>query len=293
MTSYAFESAHALAPARSVKLLTAGMRLMLYVASGLVFTIGITLNFLTENTAEYFAWPINPPLTAAFLGAGYWASCAIELLAARERVWANARIAGPAVFVFTALTFILTVIHRDRFNFDAPMAITVIGTWTWLAVYALVPLILGTLMVRQWLAQGAEPPRLHPLPLWIKVVLLVHAAVMLALGAALFIAPTAVATLWPWALTALTGRAVGAWLIGFGIVAAQTLYEGDWDRLRPMTVSYALLGLLQVIALLRYAGSVEWTRPGGWIYLLFVLSCLGVGVYGIAPSYRAARHAHG
>ena len=35
----------------------------------------------------------------------------------------------------------------------------------------------------------------------------------------LLIAPTAVMALWPWTLTALTGRAIGAWLIGLGIAA--------------------------------------------------------------------------
>lgn len=281
-----FDAAH------TWKQVTAGMRLMLYTASALVFTIGITLNLLTERTQEYFAWPIAPPLTAAFLGAGYWASCAIELLAARERHWANARIAGPAIFVFTALTFVLTIIHRDRFNFTAPLAITRFGTWVWLAVNALVPLLLGTLLVLQSCERGTDPPRLRPLPPWVRAILVVQATVLLAFGVALFVAPTATAQLWPWALTTLTGRAVGAWLIGYGIVAGQALVEGDWERLRPMAASSALLGLLQLLALARFGGVVEWTRPGGWLYVVVVLSFLAVGVAGLATAFRPTTRVH-
>jgi hypothetical protein len=43
------------------------------------------------------------PLTAAVLGAGYWASFALELLSARERHWARTRVAVPAVLLFSTL----------------------------------------------------------------------------------------------------------------------------------------------------------------------------------------------
>src|SRR5262249_39055665 len=88
---------------------TPGMRRMLLVAGGLVFITGIQLFVLSEATDRFFAWTIKPPLTAAFLGAAYWASCGTELLAARQRIWANARIAVPAVLIFTGLTLLVTL----------------------------------------------------------------------------------------------------------------------------------------------------------------------------------------
>jgi hypothetical protein len=54
--------------------LTVGMRRMLIVASGLVLGTGLILTLFTRRTADLFAWPIDPPMTAAFLGAGYLAS---------------------------------------------------------------------------------------------------------------------------------------------------------------------------------------------------------------------------
>jgi len=60
---------------------------MLMLAAGLVFIVGISLFLLSEQTDQYFAWTVKPPLMAAFLGGGYWASVCLEMLAACERVW--------------------------------------------------------------------------------------------------------------------------------------------------------------------------------------------------------------
>ena len=47
------------------------MRRMLYVAGCFVLIAGFQLFVLTDRTEDFFAWTIDPPLTAAFLGAGY------------------------------------------------------------------------------------------------------------------------------------------------------------------------------------------------------------------------------
>ena len=67
-----------------------GMRGLLYVAGVFVLIAGLPLYVLSEDTATWFAWTIDPPLTAAFLGACYWAACVLEILSARGRPWAEA-----------------------------------------------------------------------------------------------------------------------------------------------------------------------------------------------------------
>jgi hypothetical protein len=202
-------------PRPGVRSLTEGMRWLLFVASVLVFIIGIPLFLLSEQTDRYFAWTISVPLTAAFLGAGYWSSFFIEFVAARERVWANSRVAVPAVFVFTVLTLVATLIHLDLFHLgDSFAAITQIGTWTWMAVYVSVPILLAVLWAIQLRLPGGDPPRRAPTSGGVRLAIYLLAAGMLILGVALFVAPLGAGVLWPWELTPLTGRAVGAWLIG-------------------------------------------------------------------------------
>jgi hypothetical protein len=254
-----------------------GMRTMLLVASGLVFTIGISLFVLSEQTERFFAWTIASPMTAAFLGAAYWASAVLEFQASRERAWCNARIAVPAVLLFTTLTLIVTLLHVDRFHFAAPLLITRIGTWTWLLVYALVPIIMGVLLVVQLRQPGGDPPRTQPLPPWARWIFVAQAAIMAPLGLALLLAPAAAAPLWPWALTPLTARAVGAWLISLGVAAGHVAWENDRRRVRPASSSYLVLAALELLALLRYGGELRWGEPGPWLYVLFLLVMLGLG----------------
>ena len=86
---------------------------------------------------------------------------------------------------------------------------------------------------------------------------------------------------------ALTGQAVGAWLIGIGVTAAHMCWENDFGRVSAGMAGYAALGALQLLALARYGGAtVNWSGAGGWIYLLFVLSVFGVGLYGLLEARR-------
>jgi hypothetical protein len=261
-----------------VRQLQPGMRTLLLVAAVLVFLAGVQLFVFTERTDRYFAWTIQPPLTAAFLGAAYWSSVAFELLASRAKAWADARIAVPAVFVFTTLTLIATLVHRDKFHFVASFeASTRAVTWAWLAVYTVVPILMVVLWVRQARAPGGDPPRDHPLPVWLTALVCTQAVVLLALGAWMFVAPTSAAEVWAWPLTELTGRAIAAWLLGLGVAAAHAVWERDAVRLRPAAVAYLGFGILETWALARYRDTVDWSSPEGLALAVFVASTLVTG----------------
>lgn len=55
-------------------------------------------------------------------------------------------------------------------------------------------------------------------------------------------------------------------------------WENEWLRLPA--VGFALLGTLQLLALVRYAAGVEWGSLGVILYLAFLLLILLAGVYG-------------
>lgn len=260
--------------------LTAEMRRMLLTASVLVLAAGAQLFLLSEQTDRYFAWTVLPPLTAAFLGAAFWASFVLEFLASRERDWAHARVAVPAVLVFTTLTLVATLLHLDRFHLDSPFG------WVWIAIYVVVPPTMLFFLLRQLRAPGVDPPRAAPPPAWMRPLLALHAVVLFGLGVPLFLIPTAILPLWPWMLTPLTARAVASWLIGLGVGAATVVRENDRDRARVAMAAYAALAGLELIALARYAGTLDWADPRLLVYLLFLLSALAVGLAGWLAARR-------
>ena len=199
----------------SARPLISGMRAMFVVSCVTVSLAGFQLFVLSEYTDRFFAWTIDVPLTAAFLGASYWGSFPLVLIASRQHAWARARVAVPGVFLFTVLTLLATLIHIDLFRMDS------VYGWAWLVVYLFGPVGYGVFAVRQLRIAGGDPPRQARLPAWLPLVLGVQAAIMLMWGTALFLAPQTTAALWPRALTPLTGQAVGAWLIRVGVTAAQ------------------------------------------------------------------------
>ena len=256
------------------------MRGLLALASFLVLIIGMSAFFLPTRTDVYFSWTIGSPLTAAFLGGSYLAAFVLELLAARERMWAYARIAVPAVFLFTTLTLIVTLFHLDKFHFDSPHWNTVAGTWVWLLVYLLVPFIMAALWLMQLRLEGKDNPRSAPFSRWVRTTLLVQGMIMMLTGVLLLLFPMSVATVWPWPLTPLTGRAIGAWGVGLGTAALQMAIENDYRRSRAGFLASAVFALFQLINLVRFSGEFTWGSPTGFLYLLLLLTLGALGVIG-------------
>jgi len=263
--------------ARSV---SAGIRRLTKAISLLAVVVGPLLFFFADRTDTLFAWTILPPLTAAFLGGAYTTALVIELMAARERSWTRARVVYPAMLLFTTLTLIATLLHLDKFHFSGT-GVALATAWLWLIIYVIAPPVMLVLLVMQLRSPGVELPRRAPLPAWFRIVLIVQAAVMMALGAALFLAPTTANSIWPWTLTPLTAQAIAAWLLGLGFAVAQSAWENDWERIYIALVAEIVLGGLQLIAVARYAGTIYWSAPNGWVYILFLAAIIAVGLYGL------------
>jgi hypothetical protein len=119
----------------------------------------------------------------------------------------------------------------------------------------------------------------------------VQGTIMLLLGAAMFLVPSLGIAIWPWTLTVLTSRAVGAWLLGLGIAAVHLSWENDFARVQPVLYSSVAFGVLQFLALARYPNVVMWSSPKAWLFTLFLFSILVVGTMGVLASRQASSHA--
>lgn len=267
----------------TVKLARWQMKWWFLIDTLLVFISGVQLYVLTAQTDRFFAWTIGSQLTAAFLGAAYWASVPLVYYASRQKVWAKARMAVPGVLVFTSLTTVATLLHFDKFNQASPHLSARLVTWVWLFIYISVPIWLIVMGIVHARIAGGDPPRVAPLPVWLRGVMAGQAAVLGLVGLILFIVPTA--GWWPWTLTPLTGQAVGAWLLGIAVIAGQAAWENDWERVWGAMVGFVFLGVLQLGALVRYGDEVNW-GVAAVLYVGFLVVVLGVGVYGALAGRR-------
>jgi hypothetical protein len=254
--------------------MTPGVRAGLVAIASVIFWLGLSLFVFPTHTDDLFAWTIQPPLTAAFLGASYWASTTLAVACAAERDWARGRAFAAPYLVAGVVLLWVTLVHIDRFHMDA------VTGWAWLILYAVFPPSVLVLLGRQLRTPGTEPAPGPPIPPAILAVLGLQGIVMVALGTALVIAPEDAASLWPWNLTALTGRAIGTFVLAQGVLALAVCRERDWSRVRPAMLQFVVLGTLHLVAIARFSDTLDWDRAGAWLYLGFVVSVLAVGVYG-------------
>lgn len=250
------------------------LRLILWVAAGLVFLAGMQLFVFPLRTDDWFAWTVEVPMTAVFLGAAYFSSVVLEVSGARSTHWGRARLTVWAVFVFTAVTFVVTLVHLEAFHLGAEQSTSArVVTWGWLAIYAGVPvaMLLGiALQSRARSASGAADPDVRRLAPSLRLLVAGLAVVLVGAGVALLIAPGWAAGAWAWPLTDLTARAIGAWLVGLGWAAAHACLIDDVESVQPLGLTGVAFVVLQAVALARYGDALAWSSPQAVAYLVLL-----------------------
>jgi len=260
-------------------------RRLLWVAGAATLLAVSQLYLFPADTDRFFAWTINPPISAAFMGAGFGAGTVLMVGMWRETSWAVVRLSFLAVFAFSVVTLAATLIHLDRFHFGDG-GVAEMAAWVWLVVYVVFPVAMALLLARQRRAEGGDPPVAAPMPMWLRVVLGVVGIVTVGVGVALFVAPESTTGIWPWSLSPLVARAIAGWLVGLGVAALLAIREVDLRRLRVPSAAYLVFGALMLLALLRLREQVEWSRPAAWALVAWLGVLSAIGLYGVTMRGR-------
>ena len=267
-------SAGGAAPEYQGTALTRELRAVLWLFAALAVVAGFLLFPLAEETARFFSWTIQPPLTAAFMGAAYWAAFVLIAWTARAATWELARPTLVPVATIAVLLLVATLFHLDKFDLDS------IFGWFWLIVYCALPPVLAVLVWAQLRRPaGQAPAARRPIPPALRAALALQAIAMGGIGAVMFAEPSTAEDLWPWVLTPLTARAVSAFLIGFAAAAAYAAADNRLDRFAGAAYAYTALGALELLAAAVFSGDFE----GGTrtvLYIGFTVTVLAVGAAG-------------
>ena len=250
---------------------------------------GVFLYLLPAYTATHYAWLIAPPISAAFLGAGFLAgTVATGLVVFAAERWRSLRTLAPPLFVLAGMLLAATIIHSDRLRWEYPL------TWGWAAVYATVPFGVAFLWRRQ--ERNAEPaPAPHPGLRAVRVLSAGLGGLLVASAAPLFLWPTDLAQLWPWEVTPLLARAVASW---YGMIGVMLLVCA-WSLRRPheAIIPYAtLLAWSLLLLLLPLFHDADIARDGVertvWMAVMVALVLLSIlALFRAVPAARAdGRH---
>jgi hypothetical protein len=164
----------------------------------------------------------------------------------------------PSVALFAALLGVATVLHWDKFNHQH------VSFWTWATLYFTTPF----LVVGAWLANrryqsppGPDEPRLSPVA---RAAVGLIGLLALGWGVAMFVAPAAVIGIWPWTLTPLTCRVMGA-IFCLGSAGIGVVVDPRWSAVRLMLQVETLMVALMLVAAVRARGELEPGRPLTWL----------------------------
>jgi hypothetical protein len=226
-----------------------------------VFAIGVSLTAGTgiglfaapERTADFWAWEIKAPLSAAMFGAGYIGAALSLALALRAREWQRARVVAIVALALTSLALLATMLHLEEFALGdggLPGAVAII----WLVVYlALPPLVLTAFVIQERVGGRREYVPGVPALGATRLALGATGAVLAAIGIGLLTGWPWLAAQWPWPLPALPSAVAGAWICTF---AAGLLWfavrERDWARVRAGVAPAIVVVVLQAIAAVRF-----------------------------------------
>jgi len=218
------------------------------------------------DTGRLFAWPIKPPLTAMLLGSVYLGGAYFFARAVRTTHWHTIKAGFPPVATFATLMGIATILHWGKFTHSN------LAFWLWVGLYFTTPfLIAGVWIVnRRFEDRDTDDEPLVP-PSMTRIIGSIG-VLAVAMTLFLFLLPQQAIEVWPWTLTPLTARVMGA-IFALGLAAVGAFTERRWSAYRLMVqVEMVMLGLI-VIAGVRAAG--DWD-PSNILTWLFAIGFVGV-----------------
>ncbi|HZX98341.1 MAG TPA: hypothetical protein VFE92_02440 [Dermatophilaceae bacterium] len=122
---------------------------------------------------------------------------------------------------------------------------------------------------------GAEEPRLGSVARWVVGLIGLLALVQ---GIVMFLEPARVIPIWPWMLTPLTCRVIGA-IFCLGSAGIGVLVDPRWTTVKLMLQVEALMVTLMLIASVRARTEFDTGRPLTWLMLGGFVAVLLGSVY--------------
>jgi hypothetical protein len=239
------------------RVLRATKALSAFIAPFLIIAFVVLYGF-PDQTQKLFAWTIRPTMTPMVLASAYLGGFYFFVRALWTSRWATLRLGLLSVALFATLLGVATILHWDRFNHQH------FAFWLWVGLYFTAPVlvVLAYLANRRY-AAAPEPdePQLGLVSRW--VVGLVGLAA-LCTGISMFLAPSLMIAVWPWSLTPLTCRVVGA-IFCLGAAGIGSLADPRWIAIRLMLQVEAIMIVLMLIAVLRSPGEFATDRPLTWL----------------------------
>jgi hypothetical protein len=222
----------------------------------------IILFIFPQETGNLFAWKIQPSMSAMMLGAAYAGGIYFFAGVLRSREWHRIKVGFLPVTAFASLLGIATILHWDRFNHGH------ISFIAWAGLYFTAPFIVFAVWFRNRTRDAGQlEPQDAVMPHQVRLVMGAIGVVTLGISLFLFLQPELLIRVWPWTLTPLTARVMGAMFALPGIVGLGIASDRRWSAANLILQSQGFSILLILMAAVRSRHDFDWANPGSWIFI--------------------------
>jgi hypothetical protein len=200
------------------------------------------LFFRSTETKDLFAWPIASRMTAMMLGAIYIGGAYFFVRAVLAERWHWIAIGFLPVVVFAALLGVATLLHWDKFTPNH------IAFHAWAALYFTTPFLVLAVWWRNRVTDPGTPDADDAaLPEPARLVMKAVGVIAFIVGVILFLQPEPMIAVWPWQLTPLTARVVGA-MFALGLTALLIGREHRWSAVRLILQAQIFMLVMVLVA---------------------------------------------
>jgi len=221
------------------------------------------------DTEQWFAWTIHPTMTPMMLASAYLGGAYFFVRVVGATHWHAVKIGFLAVALFASLLGIATIIHWDKFNHSH------LAFWIWTALYFLAPFLVFAAWLLNRRYEAPAQPDERRLNNVVRTVIAGIGLLALVTGLVMFLAPARAIDIWPWLLTPLTCRVLGA-VYCLGCALLVVLPDPRWTTFRLMLQVEMVMVTLILIAAARAHSEFFSDRPITWLMLVgFVAVLLG------------------
>ncbi len=247
----------------------------IFVIPFLVVAFGI-LYILPFETEKLFAWKIQPTMSAMMLGAAYAGGIYFFIGVVRSKYWHKIKVGFLPVISFASMLGIATILHWDRFNHNH------ISFIAWAGLYFTTPFILFFVWLRNKTQDsGLVDNQEILIPSLVRSIIGAIGGVTLIISLFLFIEPSIMIAQWPWALTPLTSRVMGAMFALPGFVGLGIALDARWSSAKIILQSQSFSILFILLAAIRAQNEFDWTQIASWLFV----GGLGIMLAGIIMFY--------
>ena len=241
------------------------------------------LMVLPHMTETMFVWTVKPIINARLMGVMYANALILVGIGIFQPNWGRVRIIMLAITLFSILATVLTFFYLKPF-----LAHPWYHLAYWLGMYLVLFFAAPYVLITSERKYGGRLPIQIPLNIGTMLVAIVFLFISLLMGVALLFFVDTVNQMWPWKLPPLVGGMIGVLMTTHAVAYAWALWDGDWQRIRPIFWQAPPTALLFILLPLLHSGDLN-PYVGTELTVYYILAGLAILIsLGAILSYRGA-----